>query len=224
VKYSKVWPNTINVRKNSLAFSNLFGESNLNSIVHRYEHMFTILNNQSMSELITPYSLRLLFLLAYNPLQSFYQRELSKKTKVSVGETNKILKKLVAHSIIAEEKRGKTHFYRFNMNNALARQIKIMITVSALNSLVEEIKEISTKIILFGSCAEGTDTVESDIDLFILTDEKGKVKAKLSKHGRSIERRISPIIVDASSLSTMKSKDKALYERIMSGIVLWQAE
>ena len=187
--------------------------------------MFTITNNRSyIAELTTPYSLRLLSFLAYNPMKAFYQRELSRKTKVSVGETNKIMKKLVAHAIVTEEKRGRTYFYRFNMTNALARQIKIMVTISALNSLVEEIKQLSTKVILFGSCAEGTDTAESDIDLFVLTSEKEKVRAKLNKYRRSTGRRLSGIIVDPSELSAMKNKDKALYERIMSGIVLWQEE
>lgn len=187
--------------------------------------MFTDTNKcLEIAELITPYSLRLLSFLAYNPMKAFYQRELSRQTRVSVGETNKVLKKLVAHAIVTEEKRGRTYFYRFNMTNALARQIKVMITISMLNSLVEEIKQLSTRIILFGSCVDGTDTAESDIDLFVLTSEKVKVRAKLNKYSRSIDRRLSGIIVEPSDLSAMKNKDKALYERIMSGIVLWQEE
>lgn len=187
--------------------------------------MFTMTNSCSnIADLITPYSMRLVCFLAYNPMKAFYQRELSRKTKVSVGETNKILKKLTAHSIVTEEKRGRTYFYRFNMTNALARQMKIMITVSTLNPLVEGIKLLSTKVILFGSCAEGTDTVESDIDLFVLTSEKEKVRMQVNKHARRLERRLSGIIVDPLELSAMKRKDKALYERIRSGTVLWQEE
>lgn len=187
--------------------------------------MFTVMNDCShITELITPYSIRLLSILAYNPMRAFYQRELARKAKVSVGETNKILKKLVRHAIVTEEKRGRTYFYRFNTGNALARQIKIMITVSTLNSLVEEIKQFSPKIVLFGSCAEGTDTAESDIDLFVLTVEKIKVRTKINQYSARMERKVSAIIVDPSQLSSMKSKDKALYERIMDGIVLWQGE
>lgn len=187
--------------------------------------MFTIMNSSSqIQEIITPYSLKLLYVLAYNPTKSFYQRELSRKTNVSLGQTNKILRKLAKHSIVTEEKRGRTYFYKFNMNNALARQIKVMISVSMLNSLIEDLKSLSKKMILFGSGAEGTDTIDSDVDLFVLTTEKEKVRAKISQYAKKMDRKISPIIVDATALSLMKRRDKALYERIMSGMVLWQEE
>lgn len=110
------------------------------------------------------------------------------------------------------------------MNNALARQIKVMISVSMLNSLIEDLKSLSKKMILFGSGAEGTDTIDSDVDLFVLTTEKEKVRAKISQYAKKMDRKISPIIVDATALSLMKRRDKALYERIMSGMVLWQEE
>jgi len=49
---------------------------------------------------------------------------------------------------------------------------------------------------MFGSCAEGTDAKESDVDLLILSDEKGLVKRITAGREGPFERRLAPIIMD----------------------------
>jgi predicted nucleotidyltransferase len=43
-----------------------------------------------------------------------------------------------------------------------------------INTLIQRLKETSSRIILFGSCATGEDTADSDIDIFIETQNKGQ--------------------------------------------------
>jgi len=66
----------------------------------------------------------------------------------------------------------------------------------------------------FGSCADGTDVRESDIDIFMLTQEKKAVKESVSRFNQKSERKISPIILDVSEFMKMKREDGPLYERI----------
>jgi len=84
---------------------------------------------------------------------------------------------------------------------------------------VNKLKEISEKIILFGSCADGEDTSESDIDLLVLTNEKEKVNKKILN--TKFNRKIQAVVVNTSDLIKIKEKDKAFYQEINKGITLW---
>jgi predicted nucleotidyltransferase len=126
--------------------------------------------------------------------------------------------------LVEKDKRGKTNLYRANLRNPVARQFKVLFSVLALNDLVDKIKRVSDRIILFGSCAEGTDVKDSDIDLFILTSDTATVNREIRRYQREIERKLSPIIIDPNELAKMKSRDKPLHERISRGITLWERE
>lgn len=164
--------------------------------------------------------IKLLRFLLDNPMKDFYEREISNKSGVSIGATNKMLKTFAELSIIKREKRGKMYFYRVSMESPIARQFKILFNVLEINDFLERIRPLTMKIILFGSCAEGTDTEESDMDIFILTKDKKAVLAAMRQATRP-ERRISPIIIETLQLPAFKKENAPLYEKIKSGIVLW---
>jgi predicted nucleotidyltransferase len=99
-----------------------------------------------------------------------------------------------------------------------------LFNVFALNDLLDKIKHISERIVLFGSCAEGTDVKDSDIDLFILTSDAETVNREVRRYEQEIDRTVSLIVVDPDELAKMKARDKPLYERISGGITLWERE
>ncbi|MCK4491985.1 MAG: nucleotidyltransferase domain-containing protein, partial [Candidatus Altiarchaeales archaeon] len=111
-------------------------------------------------------------------------------------------------------------FYSLNLDNPIVRQFKIFLTVIELNPLTERIKKDSKRIILFGSCSEGTDVEESDIDLFILAETGNKKKVRDGLSRSTLDRRLSPIIINSNEFVKLKREDKPLYERIMKGIEL----
>ena len=182
------------------------------------EHMFNLVNFMAGPRL------RVMIRLAKDPMKDFYQRELSRVSKVSIGATNQILRQLAKLGFVTQEKRGRMYFYRLNLKNPVARQFKILLSIDGIYGLVREMAKNTRKIVLLGSSAEGTDVAESDIDLFVLTDQKEYVRRKISDFNRKSDRRIVPIIVDANELVKMRRQDRPLYERIERGIVLWQEE
>ncbi len=153
--------------------------------------------------------------LAANPGREFYQREIARETEVSAGAVNQYLRAYAKEGLVHSRKRGRMFFYFLNMNNPAVRQFKVFLTVSEINPLLEKIKELSDKIILFGSSSEGTDYEASDIDLFILTSEKENVKKELA--GFKSIKKLSPLILNSNELVKLKQEDKPLYERIMKG-------
>ncbi|MGC9059303.1 MAG: nucleotidyltransferase domain-containing protein [Candidatus Aenigmatarchaeota archaeon] len=175
-------------------------------------------------DFITPKVMRVLEFFFMYPMEEFYEREIMRKTKISKGSANKILRLLTKFDFLIKEKRGRMVFYKLNVKNPVVKQFKILFNVWQVRKLVYEISQFTKKIILFGSCAEGSDVKESDIDLFILTTKKELVRESISKFNRKSERRIVPIIVDANEFVKLKKEDKPLYERIEKGIILWEKE
>ena len=123
---------------------------------------------------------------------------------------------------VKENKSGKNIYYQINQMNSSIKNFKIFMTINELTSLVNKLKETSEKITLFGSCAIGKDTNESDIDLLILTNEKEKVKKFIINRG--FDRKIQAVVVNAGDLMKIKEKDKAFYQEIKKGITLWDVK
>ncbi len=184
-------------------------------MVRKNEHMFNKVN-------ITPLGLQILTFLARNQNQQFYIREIAKIMDKSVGGTHKILKSLKEMDFVKENKSGKNIYYQINQMNPSIKNFKIFMTINELTILVNKLKEISDKIILFGSCANGEDTGESDIDLLVLTNENEKVNKRILN--MKFNRKIQAVVVNTGDLMRIKEKDKGFYQEINKGITLWDVK
>jgi hypothetical protein len=172
--------------------------------------------------LFTPSSLKLLYALASDPMRSFYQREAAGEARVSVGSANRILRGLVDRGLIDREKKGKIYLYRFKVDNPIARHLKVVFNIMEVETLVDKLQNLTARIILFGSCAEGRDARESDIDLLVLTNEKRAVSEIIGQH--KSKRRIAPIIANANDFTKLRNDERPFYEEIMRGITLWERD
>ncbi|MBS7650954.1 MAG: nucleotidyltransferase domain-containing protein [Candidatus Bathyarchaeia archaeon] len=175
-------------------------------------------------DFITPTVSKVLYVFHNDPMQKLHEREVVRRAGVSKGSANSILRELTQKGILEREKVGGMVFYRLNNRNPIAKQFKVLFNIYSLQKLVDEVRSYCRRIILFGSCAEGLDTKESDIDLLILTQEKEEVIKKINVYQKELDRRISPIILNANEFTKLKMEDKPLYERIEKGIILWDSE
>jgi predicted nucleotidyltransferase len=173
-------------------------------------------------DFLTPTTLKVLEFFFANSMKEFHEREIVRNARISKGSANKILRHLAGSALLQREKKGRMVFYRLNTGDPFVKHLKILNNLWALRKFVEETKEWAKRIILFGSCAGGTDVRESDIDVFILTEEKKAVKESVSRFNQKSERKISPIILDVDEFTKMKREDRPLYERIDRGVVLWE--
>lgn len=106
------------------------------------------------------------------------------------------------------------------MENFILRQLKILFTLLEINPLMPPLKDVSSRIILFGSCSTGEDTEKSDIDIFIESNDKKRASELVESCQKKIDRKISPIIMDSYEFRSLQTKDKPLYERINMGKVI----
>lgn len=170
---------------------------------------------------VTETSWKVLNFLAGDPQREFFQREVAVGAGVSIGSVNQILRMLSEKEMVKAIRRGKMIFYKYNLQSPLARQLKVLLNVAELDDLVRRLRDISKRILLFGSCAEGSDVKESDIDLFILSEDQRAARRMISREAKA-ERRIAPIILNGVEFSEMKRRDKPLYDQISKGLVLWE--
>jgi predicted nucleotidyltransferase len=173
---------------------------------------------------ITSKSLQVLYFLLFDPMEQFHGREIARQTSVSIGAVNQFLRKFHKIGLVEMDRRGKINLYRANLKNPAARQFKVLFNVLTLNNLIDELKQTSDRVVLFGSCAEGTDVKDSDVDLFILASDPETAQREVRRYKRKIDRRVAPIIVNSNELARMRRRDKPLYERISRGITLWERE
>ena len=183
-------------------------------MVRKSEHKFEKMK-------ITPLGMNILIFLARNPNKEFYVRELSKRLNKSIGGVHKTLKSMTAKDLISERRSGKNLYFQINQRNPSIKNFKIFMTINELHPLIKTLKHISEKIILYGSCATGDDTIDSDIDLLILTKEKESIQKHIIKKIR--ERDIKPVIVNTAELMNIKEHDKGFYKEVNKGIILWDS-
>ena len=154
--------------------------------------------------------------------EALYESQIAKNSKVSTGATNQSLKKLLKRNMVLLEKKGNMNFYSLNIDNPLVRQFKISQTIALLNSLIHRLKSLAKIIILFGSCAEGADTQDSDIDIVVVSQSEQEARKIVKKE--KITREIQALIFTTSDFMRLAENDKPLYERIQKGIVLWRRD
>ena len=169
-------------------------------------------------------SIRILAVMAEELGKELYQREIAKLAGISIGATSQRLRQLSENGMVSFRKSGKMLFYRYNLQDPVAKQFKILLNINAVHGLVGQLRSQAKRVILFGSCAEGTNVKGSDIDLLILSEEAKKVREIASKYSEKLSRKVSPVIVTANEFRQLRSKDRPLYERAIKGIVLWESQ
>jgi len=164
---------------------------------------------------------RVLLFLARNSGRTFFEREIVEAAGVSRSAVNLAARALHEAGLIRCERRGRMNFYTVNDPHPFIRQFKVLDTLASLELVLGDLRPLSRQIILFGSCAEGTNTRESDIDLFILSSEREKTMKIIGRHLAMLP--IQPVIMNNQELVESKEKDAAFHAQVKRGLVVWEA-
>jgi predicted nucleotidyltransferase len=177
------------------------------------------------SYIIATNNQKVLSLLAKFTDQDFYEREISRRLGISSGSANRALNELFSSGVITRRREGKMFFYSIDHPDATIIALKKIINILLIEPLSEKLKKHSNRIVLYGSCALGTDTAESDFDVFVVSNRKKEVSNIISnfKFPRGYENiRIQSVIKTPIELLKAGKSDHAFMEEIELGIVLWE--
>jgi predicted nucleotidyltransferase len=161
---------------------------------------------------------RLLYFLLSHPDQKYYDREISRLVKAGRASTNYALRRLLDAGLVEREKKGRMYFYSVNPQDPIIRQLKITQNLIDIRPLIDKIKDISLKIVLYGSSATGANHAGSDIDLFILTRDVKKAKDIVYKN--PLKERLQPVIITPQDFVKLKKDNPVFYKEVFSGIVI----
>jgi predicted nucleotidyltransferase len=168
---------------------------------------------------------KVLSLLAKFSDKEFYERQVARRLGISYGSANRALNELFSTGAVTRRREGKMYFYSIDSSNAHVIQLKKMTNLMLVEPLAEELKTISNRIVLYGSCALGTDTSESDLDLFIVSSSEKDVSNAISnfKFPRGYEDiRIQSVIKTPVELLEAGESEQAFIEEVERGIILWE--
>ena len=165
---------------------------------------------------------KILDFLVQHPGHQFLASEIQKAVKISKGGINLSLRKLAKEKLIVRQKKGKFFFYSVDHTQPIVKQLKVLKNIELLNPLVKKIKELSERIILFGSSARGEDTPKSDIDLFVLTNNPKEIEEILKKYKPL--KRLQLIIRTPVAFAKMEKRESVFFEEVSRGVTLWESK
>jgi predicted nucleotidyltransferase len=149
----------------------------------------------------------------------------SRKLGISAGSAHRALNELYSDGAIRRRKKGRMYFYSVDSSNALLIELKRLVNLMLIEPLVEELKKMSNRIILYGSCALATDNSESDVDLFIVSKSKKGVSNAITGFAfpTGFENiHIRPVIKTPVELLKAGESERAFMEEVERGTVLWE--
>lgn len=170
----------------------------------------------------TSTSQAILAFLCQNPQQSFYSGEIADKISLSKGGTNQSLHNLAQQGILKTEKKGRMIFYSADIKSPLIRQYKVLQNIASLEVIIKKIKPLAERVVLFGSCARGEDTKESDMDLLVISRDKEVIRSLVPE--TKAKRKIQLLVKTPQEYIQLETKEPVFLKEVEQGVVLWQKE
>jgi len=150
--------------------------------------------------------------------ESQMEAEIVAATGVSRSAVNLAVRDLAESGLIVCVSRGRTRFYSADPADPVVRQFKIWETTLFLEPMLRHLRAVARRVILFGSAAQGIDSPESDIDLFIVGSDRKAIRTIVKPNIDG--RRIQAVIVSDQELVSLKEDDPDFYNRVKQGLVL----
>jgi len=157
--------------------------------------------------------------------KEFYERQIARKIGIAYGSANRALNELYSTGTIKRRREGKMHFYSVDSSNPAIIELKKLINLMLIEPLVESLKNISSQVVLYGSCAQGVDTSKSDLDLFIVSSNRERVAEVINNFSfqQGFEDiHIQPVIRSPVELLEAGESEQAFLEEVEQGIILWE--
>ncbi|MBU1122839.1 MAG: nucleotidyltransferase domain-containing protein [Candidatus Omnitrophota bacterium] len=170
--------------------------------------------------LIATNSQKILDFLIEHPIKDFLAAEIQQATGISKSGVNYALRDLADNNFILRLKRGNLYFYTVEHKSPVIKQLKISKTILQIEKLLKKLEKLSSKIILFGSCSRGENTLDSDIDLCIISRNKEEIMAEIKRY--KTNRKIQSVIRTNLQFVEMEKTDPIFYGQVFKGIVLWE--
>jgi len=140
---------------------------------------------------------------------------------IAVGSVHQILKSFGKNSLIIGSPIGKSIVYEIDHHSPIIKAFRLFDTLLELYPLFKSLEQVCRKIILYGSCATGTDTELSDIDLMIEADEDNKNQVYEAISSFETSRDINALVLHTAEVIELEKNEPVYFNEIKKGIEIW---
>lgn len=175
--------------------------------------------------LVSTVNQKVLSLLAKFPDKEFYERQIARRIGIAYGSANRALNQLYSSGAVKRRQEGNMFFYSVDACDPIIIEFKRLLNMLLIEPLVEELKDVSARVVLYGSCAQGADTSSSDLDLFIVSHSTEEVLNAISRFRppRGFEEiRVQPVVKSPLELLQADVAGQAFMGEVEKGITLWE--
>ncbi len=170
----------------------------------------------NLSKLISPFNLKILEVLID---ENISVRDLAKQIKCSPAKITQFIKLFQKNRLIKIKKDKNKKIVFLNRNSPLIKEIISLLFINKIvgSRTFSELKKKAKSIGVYGSVVEGTLDRQSDIDLWVLSNNKmsmveiGKIRLNMSKE---LGREISIKFFTGKELQKLKKKDRIFYNEL----------
>ena len=160
--------------------------------------------------------------------RSFYLNQLVRLADMGKGTISRELEKLATVGILTTTKLGNQTHYQANPDNPIFSELhsivkKTFAIVGVLSNALQEILPQIDFAFVYGSVAKGSENVNSDIDLMLVTSDLSysELLEKLEPAEKMLGRKINPTIYSKQELLDRITNKQSFISRILSQNMLW---
>lgn len=181
--------------------------------------IFKLFANPTLAEILS--------LLFINAEEEFYQSDLAKKTHKGLIQVQRALKTLEEIGLISSIRRGRMIYYTAVQNHPIFTDLKkiFLKTIYFGEYIYQSLSPLHNNIqlaFIFGSIAKGTESQDSDIDLFVVTDISLRKLAKaLGPLSKELQRELNPVVFESTEFQNKLSKNDHFLVEVLQSPKIW---
>ena len=165
--------------------------------------------------------LKVLDHLILSPEGKGFISQIARDIGISKSEVSKAVKVLKQGGLVRTQPSGRNVVCFVDRRLPVIARLRTAFNLLEITPKIGPLRNCTDKIILFGSCAQGTDTSDSDIDLLVIARDKAKINKLTQKI--KLSRPVQWVIKTPQEYVIMNNKEQVFAQEIGRGIVLWEA-
>jgi predicted nucleotidyltransferase len=175
----------------------------------------------------SPSLVAVLTLFLKHPEEEIYQSRIVETTKCALVQVQRALKRLEETGLITKTKSGNRIYYKANRMHPAFEDIKralfkTVIFGDLLKMALDPVKDRIQFSFIYGSLARGEESVNSDVDLFIIGDLGMRdVASLLGVVGHEIGREINPTVYPLKEFKKKIKEKNTFIKEIMRKPKIW---
>jgi predicted nucleotidyltransferase len=174
-----------------------------------------------------PTLVKVLSLFLLHPEKEFYQRGIAETTGNALVQVQRALKRIERTGLVTKTKRGNIVYYKADRMHPAFEDLKrvFLKTVALGDVLREALVPLADKVklaFIFGSLAQGRETAQSDIDLFLVGELSLRETTKLLASVVSeLGREFNPVVYPSEEFKKKARENHHFITEVIKGPKIW---